>query len=133
MVLDKGGKVVRMLESGTGSVYIAATKMLPEAQIRIKMIASMAYFKKDGDPGVMIYGSDFIFAGKSTHYGRMFRYISVDDRGLVSLGDELHKKGHPTKIPMSILFNNDRKGRQEFLVPMSKPPMEDLLDRTDDQ
>lgn len=131
-VVDKG-EIVTTVESGTNDVSIAATKMLPRGKIVIKMVGSSGG-AHSSIPGFMIYSSEFTRLGQLAHYGRMVRYITANNDGVVSIGEEFHKKGHALTVPLSWSFTVTPKIREQFMPPFQANRLaNELLDRDDDE
>jgi hypothetical protein len=129
----EGGKIIRILEGGTNMITISATRMLPEGSITVKLIGNLKSISGSSGSGVMIYGSEYVVAGQSGHYGRMFRYMAPTDSGDVIIGPEMCKKGSAS-IPIRLMsVVNVDKHRREQDVPLPTVPPEDSGQRLDDQ
>lgn len=128
IVIDKN-KIVATFETGSNNVSIAATKILPDGKIIIKMLASILGVNNNNIPGVMMYEGTFQkLSGQPTHYGRRARFITADEKGQVSIGTEFHKKGHLFPVPISgtALVGGSRTQEMPLEIPT------DIYDRYDD-
>lgn len=131
-VVIQNGKIVRTDDSGINDVSVAVTRMLPEAKLTIKMIASIVVSNPSNLPGAMIYGSNFSTPAGQAHFGRIVRFMTLSGDGAINIGPELHKKGHTFGVPVIWSFGHSIPGHSQAITPpMRVSP--DLWDKPDDE
>ncbi len=132
-VIIQDGKIVRADDnSGMNDVSVAVSRMLPEATLTMKMIASAIVNNPNKVPGVMMYGSNFVTPSGLEHFGRMIRFMTVAEDGKINIGPELHKRGQTFQVPIIWSIGGPLPERSQAITPGVRVS-QDVSDRPDDE